>query len=145
MSEINRNCKECFSYVPYTDYNLPGCCKNNSCNYEILSSITNTNPTLVKGASFQTYLQSTENNFFTTNQTVNTEIVSTYNTNNQQQISSLLVGQLITFGKNRFSPYQRLPPPFIPPSVLQMQRESINVGVPHAVNICRPKNTQASF
>lgn len=59
----------------------------------------------------------------------------------QNQITQNIVGLLNVYSKNRLLPYQRIPPPFIPPSVMQMNAQNVNAGVPHAISsVCESRN-----
>jgi len=144
QTEITRECKECFNYTPVID-NDKHCCNKIGCNYEVASTLSSSNPNLSCGASFQTYLNQSVQNFYECNSNVNTTVVSTFNTVNNSIIGSQLQSQLLNYGANRFTPYQRLPPPFIPPSVLQLQRETATVGIPKPINVCRPKPPSLSY
>ena len=129
---ITPECNQCFSYKPHTDSGQK-CCRTIECNYELRSTIANTKPNMICGASFQTLLNTEIDNLNRCNSAQNTSNVSTINSLNQSAISSQLTSQLLNYGKTRYLPYQRLPTPFIPESVLKMQRESVNVGVPRTI------------
>jgi hypothetical protein len=51
---------------------------------------------------------------------------------NSAMIASTLYGQLLQVRQDRFLPYQPYVPPVIPPSVMQLQMNTVNVGVPHS-------------
>ena len=51
---------------------------------------------------------------------------------NSTTIASTLYGQLLQVRQDRFLPYQPYVPPVIPPSVIQLQMNTVNVGVPHS-------------
>jgi len=143
-TEITRQCKECFNYTPSIE-NVKNCCNKIGCNYELASTISSSNPNLSCGASFQTYLNQSTQNFYEANNNVNTVVVSTFNNQNSNSISAQLQSQLLNYGANRYTPYQRLPPPVIPPSVLQLQRETATIGIPKPINVCRPKPPSLSY
>jgi hypothetical protein len=141
--EITRKCKECFSY------NRPGnisqCCNKNQCNYEVASTISATNPNITCGASFQTLLNQKISNYYECNQLANTTTISTINNINSDIISSQLQQQLLNYGVVRNNPYLPVRNEIIPPSVLQLQRETVNVGVAKPISICRPKPMSLSY
>jgi len=51
---------------------------------------------------------------------------------NTDSITSTLYGQLLQVRSDRYQPYQPYIPPMIPPSVIQLQMNTVNVGVPHS-------------
>ena len=142
-TEITRQCKECFNYV------RPGlistCCAISGCTYETKSSISAENPNRTCGASFQTLLNQTVATYGKCNSVNNTVVTSTFNSANSATISAQLQSQLINYGVQRNNQFQPVRNVFIPPSVLQLQRETINAGVPKPVNVCRPKPMSLSY
>jgi hypothetical protein len=52
---------------------------------------------------------------------------------NQGSIQTNITGQLESYAINRNNTYVRLPPPFIPPSVIQLQMETATVGLPKTI------------
>ncbi len=144
-SNINRTCRECFNYTPQTNFENRRCCNNIGCDYYLSSTIQASNPCISSGASFQTLLNQRQSNFFQTNETVNTGLISTYNNENSTIIGRQLQAQLLNYGQNRNAIYQRIPPPFIPPSVIQLQMETVNVGVAKPINVCRPRPPSLSY
>ena len=56
--------------------------------------------------------------------------------NNITTITNTLVGQLLQVQQQRYLPYQPYVPPMIPQSVIDLQMNTINVGVPHTVFTC---------
>lgn len=142
-TEITRQCRECFNYV------RPGlsapCCVTSGCNYEIKSTISSQDPNKTCGASFQTLLNQTVATYGKCNSQVNTVITSTINATNSSVIAAQLQAQLVNYGVQRYIPYQPVQIPFIPPSVLQLQRETVNVGVPKPINVCRPQPPTLSY
>jgi hypothetical protein len=51
---------------------------------------------------------------------------------NSTSITSTLYGQLLQVRRDRYQPYQPYVPPVMPPSVIQLQMNTVNVGVPHS-------------
>jgi hypothetical protein len=69
--------------------------------------------------------------------------VSTYTQQNLATINQQLAAQLIQLGKDRYQPYQPYMPPVIPPSVMELNMRTVNVGVPVPVmTIARCKGSQ---
>lgn len=56
--------------------------------------------------------------------------ISTITQQNLSTINRQLTAQLIQLGKDRLLPYQPYIPPFIPSSVIQLDMQTRNVGVP---------------
>ena len=55
-----------------------------------------------------------------------------YINNNNASIENMLYGELLAVKNNRYQPYQPYIPPFIPPSVINLEMNTVNVGVPHS-------------
>jgi len=51
-------------------------------------------------------------------------------------ITSQITGQLAEINKQRYDPYRPYIPPIIPPSVMELQMMTANVGVPMSVITC---------
>lgn len=69
--------------------------------------------------------------------------ISTYTQQNLDTINRQLTAQLLQLGKDRLLPYQPYVPPVIPPSVIQLNMQTRNVGVPVPVaTIARCKGNQ---
>ena len=64
----------------------------------------------------------------TTNSTIQSTIV------NAAAINENIFSQLIDISKQRYAPYQPYIYPVVPPSVMELQMRTANVGVPHTVN-----------
>jgi hypothetical protein len=65
---------------------------------------------------------------------VNSTVQSTIN--NSTMIANTIYGQLLQVRQQRYEPFQPYIPPVIPPSVIQLQMATVNVGVPHSVFTC---------
>ena len=103
-------------------------------------TLCNTNIDLISSTAFvptgltsQTLLQSQQQTLFESN--TSTLIASSYQNNiqNQTLIASTLNGQLLTYVQARNSKYIRRNPEMIPQSVIDLQMQTANVGVPHSV------------
>jgi hypothetical protein len=137
-------CRFCYSYKP------PGlvepCCSPVVCA---------TNETLAVRASLQPVVnnnsQTTERSLLLYGQQqtlvesyqTNVSQIRTYTQQNQATINQQLAAQLIQLGKDRYQPYQPYMPPVIPPSVMELNMRTVNVGVPVPVmTIARCKGSQ---
>ncbi len=126
------NCTTCKSgehlYKPQIF--ISNCCPT-LCNNDLeLISSTAFIPT---GLSSQTLLKTSQQSLFECN--ANTIAASTYQNNiqNQSLITSTLNGQLLTYAQARNSKYIRKNPEVIPQSIIDLQMQTANVGVPHSV------------
>lgn len=67
-----------------------------------------------------------------------------YINNNTVNITNGLYGQLLEVKNSRYQPYQPYIPPVMPPSVINLQMNTVNVGVPHSVfTIANCKGSQS--
>lgn len=137
-------CRFCYSYKP------PGvvesCCTPPVCA---------TNETLLLRSSLPPVVN---NNTRTTERSLllygqQQVVVESYKTNAAQAVETTkqnltiinqqLTAQLIQLSKDRYQPYQQYMPPVIPPSVMELNMRTRNVGVPVPVmTIARCKGSQ---
>jgi hypothetical protein len=128
---ITQNCRFCYSYKP-PGFIQPCCPPILSADLQTLSSISssifkvnnninNTEQTmlLTRQARFLQEVQST-----TTMSTIQSTIA------NATAINSTIYSQLLEVKAQRYVPYQPYVPPFIPSSVMDLQRMTANVGNP---------------
>jgi hypothetical protein len=76
----------------------------------------------------------------------NTAVTSTlqYISTNDSIITSTIYGQILQVGRDRYLPYQPYIPECLPPSVIQLQMNTVNVGVPMPVfTIANCKGSQS--
>ncbi len=123
MNSILQNqCNFCFSFKrPGMDSN---CCARYTCS---------TNNNIQCGASEKTLLQQKQQQYMACNTEKNIAASLDNNITNNMNISNQLTNALLTYGNNRFNKYYRPPPMIIPESVLKLQRETANVGVPRTI------------
>jgi hypothetical protein len=118
---LNRNCKECFNYTPQTL--IVNCCDSKPlCNqYSTFSTC---------GATSSSLLEAQQLKFLST--VSGDALASTliYNQVNSTRISAQLYGQLEDYGANRFNKYRRPAPMVIPQSVIDLDMNTRNIGVP---------------
>jgi len=128
---ITQNCRFCYSYKP-PGFIQPCCPPILSADLQTLSSISsstfkvnnninNTEQTmlLTRQTRFLQEVQST-----TTMSTIQSTIA------NATAINSSMYSQLLNVKAQRYVPYQPYVPPFIPSSVMDLQRMTANVGNP---------------
>jgi len=135
---MNSNCKnKCrfkYSYVRKPK-NKNECCEPKICTTdEFINSIsslpmvvnnnTRTSEQSLLLAAQQQYLQ----NIYTTN--VNSTLQ--YVNQNSSAITSTIYGELLNIKEDRFLPYKPYIYPTMPPSVMELQMNTANVGVPHS-------------
>lgn len=127
----------CYSYKPPGFINK--CCKTaNEC-YNISTLSINTTQTTERSLLLASQLKLYKDDY-------NTHLHKTlhYTNNNISNITSTLYGQLIQLKNDRYQPYQPYVPVVLPPSVMQLQMNSVNVGVPHSIfsmNDCKDSQT----
>jgi hypothetical protein len=130
---ITPACRFCYSYKPPGPIDI--CCDPPVCTTnEYLSSISSLAPVTYNSSrtSEQSLLLAQQRDFL---QEVNTaNIASTVQTTLQTStiITSTLYGQLLQVRQDRYQPFQPYVPPMIPSSVIQLQMNTVNAGVPHS-------------
>jgi hypothetical protein len=131
--EINKS-RFCYSYKPPGTIN--NCCIEPLCaTNEHISSISSCIPVIFNSSRTseqslllygqQKYLQ--ETNAAITNQIVQSTISSV------SSVTDLVYSQLLQVRQDRYLPYRPYIPEVIPPSVIELQMATANVGVPHSV------------
>jgi hypothetical protein len=125
------SCRFCYSYKPpglVEPCCAPVVCATNS-TLSTISSLTmvvnnnsrTTERSLLLYGQQQTLIESYQTNaaqiYYSTQQNLDT-------------INRQLNAQLIQLGKDRYQPYQPYMPPVIPPSVIELNMRTVNVGVP---------------
>lgn len=133
VNSYTNKCRFCYTYTrpgPIENCCVPIVCATNEYLGQIstLSMVVNNSTKLSERSlllgSQQQYLQ--EQAYQQTSSVV-------YNTiANSTSITSTIYGQLLQVQRERYLPYQPYIPPVIPPSVIQLQMSTINVGVPHS-------------
>jgi hypothetical protein len=134
VNSYTNPCRFCYSYTPPGP--IDNCCKPPVCaTNEYISSIASlpnvvNNNTRTSERSLllynqQQYLQ--ETNAVATNMIVANTIA------NADSITRTIQGQLIGIQKQRYEPYQPYIYPVVPQSVIDLQMQTRNAGVPHSV------------
>lgn len=130
---IMNKCRFCYSYTPpgpIENCCIPTVCADNSTIGLIssLSMVVNNSTRLTERSLL---LGSQQQYFAEQSYQATSSIV--YNTiQNSASITSTIYGQLLQVQRERYLPYQPYIPEVIPPSVIQLQMSTINVGVPHS-------------
>lgn len=138
------SCRFCYSYKP-PGLVEPCCvtpvCANNS-TIALISSLTPVTNNNSRTTERSLLLYGQQQVLIESYQT-NVAQISTYTQQNLSTINQQLNAQLIQLGKDRLLPYQPYMPPVIPSSVIQLNMQTRNVGVPVPVaTIARCKGNQ---
>jgi len=133
MSDCELKCRFCYSYTP------PGPiepeCKPLICATDsYLQQISSLMPVIYNDT------RTTERSLLLQQQQVFLQEVSAssiastvqYTIQNSTIITSTVYGQLLEVQRARYLPYQPVPQMFIPSSVIQLQMNTVNAGVPHS-------------
>jgi len=129
MSLLSK-CNFCHSYTRRG--NINPCCTQN------ISPVMN-NATTESSLLLSNQLQCYKSNYNTA-----TATTLQYINENSASITNTIYGQLLEVRQNRYQPYQPYMPPVIPPSVMELQMNTVNVGVPHSFSsMARCKGSQS--
>lgn len=133
INSYENKCRFCYSYTPPGP--IDNCCVPLVCaTNEYISQISSlpmvvnnstrlTERSLLLGSQQQCAAQQS---YQQTSSIVYSTII------NQDSITSTIYGQLLQVRRERYLPYQPYQYPVMPPSVIQLQMSTINVGVPHS-------------
>ena len=132
--EITPSCRFCYSYTP------PGVIQNN-CTPPVcatdsyLASIATLPPVIynVSRTTERSLLLQQQRLFLQEVYTSSVASTVQYTITNSTVITSTLYSQLLEVRQARYQPYQPVMPVIIPSSVIQLQMQTVNVGVPHSV------------
>jgi hypothetical protein len=132
MSCNNLKSRFCYSYKP------PGiienCCNNTipCATNEYLSSISNTQSAVFNNSkrSEQMLLSGVQQQMYQFNYSTSVTSTVMYTSSNISTITNEIYGQLLQVSTNRYLPYKPYVPMVVPPSVIQLQMETVNTGVP---------------
>jgi hypothetical protein len=126
----NNKCRFCYSYKPRGP--IDNCCAPKTCTNDdllvasSLQCVTN-NSTRKSERSLLLQLQQQYLQESATAQ-INSTLQNTLE--NNSLIASTIYGQLLQVRQDRYLPYRPYIPPVVPPSVVQLQMATVNVGVP---------------
>ena len=128
---ITPSCRFCYSYKP------PGfidnCCAPPFCATDsTISTISSLTPVINNNSrtTERSLLLYGQQEVLIKSYQTNVAQISTYTQQNLSTINRQLTAQLLQLGNDRYLPYQPYIPPVIPPSVIQLDMQTRNVGVP---------------
>lgn len=130
MSTFNCNTCKSGEHLYKPQIFISNCCPtliNN--NLELIS----TTAFIPKGLTSNSLLQTQIQTFLEDNN--NAQVSSSYQNNitNQTSITNALNSELLTYAQNRNNKYIRKNPEIIPQSVIDLQMQTANTGVPHSI------------
>lgn len=130
MSTFNCNTCKSGEHLYKPQIFISNCCPT-LCNNNI--DLISTTAFVPKGLTSNSLLQAQLQTFLEDN--VNSAVSTSYQNNiiNQTSITNTLNSELLTYSQNRNSKYIRKNPEIIPQSVIDLQMQTANVGVPHSV------------
>lgn len=133
---INKS-RFCYSYKP--PGTIDNCCKPTQCatndHIALISSlpmVVNNSSKTSEGALLLFGQQQYQQEIISAQ--VNSTVQNTLA--NSTLITSTLYGQLLEVQRERYLPYQPYMPPVVPQSVIDLQMNTANVGVPHSFFTC---------
>lgn len=129
----NLKSRFCYSYKPQGI--IQECCEPIVCTTnEYISSISSLSMVVNNNTktSERSLLLASQLQFYS--EQYSTSVISTlqYTNNNNSMITSTLYGELLQLRQDRYLPYQPYQPITIPSSVITLEMNTVNVGVPHS-------------
>ena len=131
---MDSKCRFCYSYTPpgpVENCCVPQVCATNE-HIALISSLPIVTNNSHKTTERSLLLASQQQMFQANNISQVSSIVSNTIANNAL-ITSTIQGQLIGIQRDRYLPYRPYIPPVIPQSVIDLQMNTANAGVPHSV------------
>lgn len=128
---LTNKCRFCYNYKPPGFIDpccLPKVCATNSY-LSTISSLPNVMNNNTRTTEQSLLLAKQRKYLLDTNTQVQYSTLQ-YNLQNSSIIASTVYGQLVNLRAERYQPYQPYIPPMIPSSVIQLQMNTVNVGVP---------------
>lgn len=126
-------CRFCYSYTPPGP--IDNCCQPIICTTNDFISSISSLPMVVNNntrTSEQSLLLGAQQQFYQENYITAVNSTLQYTTQNSSIITSTLYGQLLGIRQDRYLPYQPYMPECPPSSVIQLQMNTVNAGVPHS-------------
>jgi hypothetical protein len=130
MTDCNNKCRFCYSYKP------PGpidtCCIPKTCTNEDLMVISTIQPVVLNNTqtSERSLLLQIQQQTIQDSATMLINSTLQNNIANSTIIASTIYGQLLEIRSDRYLPYRPYIPPVIPSSVMELQMNTVNAGVP---------------
>jgi hypothetical protein len=131
-SYINK-CRFCYSYTPPGP--VENCCEPTVCATNDFINQISSLPMVVNNStrlSERSLLLGSQQQYFQCQSYQQTSSIVFSTIQNSASITSTLYGQLLQVQRERQLPYQPYMPPVIPQHVMDLQMNTINVGVPHS-------------
>lgn len=145
VNSYTNKCRFCYSYTPPGP--VESCCEPPVCATNATLASIASQPMVVNNSTRTTersLLLGSQQQFY--KDIYSTAVTSTlqYTTNNTITITNNIYGQLLQLKQDRYQPYQPYIPQCLPPSVIELQMNTVNVGVPHSVfTIANCKGSQS--
>jgi hypothetical protein len=130
-ANCNNTCRFCYSYKPPGPIDV--CCETTNCASEGYISSISSQPNIVNNStrtSERTLLLQQQRQYLLDVAETNMNSTIQNTINNSSIITSTIYGQLLGVRQQRYEPYQPYIPPVIPAHVMQLQMNTVNVGVP---------------
>lgn len=131
---MDPKCRFCYSYTP------PGpvekCCIPNLCATNEHIALISTLPVVTNNSNKTTersLLLASQQQWFQANNTNQVSSIVSNTISNSASITSTIQGQLLEVRRDRYLPYRPYIPEVIPQSVIDLQMNTANAGVPHSV------------
>ena len=128
----------CYSYTPPGP--IENCCYQAPCttSQAYLSSIANISSVIYNNGQTteRSLLLGAQQQYFRDNSQLMTSTVVQSTLANNAAITSTIYGQLYQIRSDRYEPYQPYIYPVVPQSVIDLQMNTVNAGVPHSFFTC---------
>ena len=128
----------CYSYTPPGP--IDNCCYRPPCttSQPYLSSLANISSVIYNNGQTteRSLLLGAQQQYFRDNSALMTSTIVQSTIANNAAITSSIYGQLYQIRADRYEPYQPYIYPVMPPSVMELQMNTVNVGVPHSFFTC---------
>lgn len=145
VNSYTNKCRFCYAYTPPGP--IDNCCQPTVCadntfiqTVSSLPMVTNNNTRTTE----RSLLLSIQQQNYQANYTTAVNSTLEYTNNNLSNITSTIYGQMLTLKQQRYEPYQPIVPICPPQSVIDLQMNTVNVGVPMPVfTIANCKGSQS--
>ncbi len=131
---MDPKCRFCYSYTPQGP--VENCCVPQVCATNEHIALVSSLPVVTNNSHKTTersLLLATQQQWFQANNTNQVSSIVSSTIANSVTITSTLQGQLIGIQRDRYLPYRPYIPEVIPQSVIDLQMNTANAGVPHSV------------
>ena len=131
---MDPKCRFCYSYTPQGP--IEKCCVTTVCATNEHIALISSLPVVTNNSNKTTersLLLASQQQFFQANNTNQVSSIVSNTIANSSIITSTIQGQLIQIQRDRYLPYRPYIPEVIPQSVIDLQMNTANAGVPHSV------------